>query len=65
LTLLLSPDLDWVADGLQRDSASVRQAVHLLLQHELHEQRHPVIEVGGAGDERLRAAIDALDTLLQ
>jgi nicotinamide riboside kinase len=65
LTLLLSPDLDWVADGLQRHSASVRQSVHSLLQHELHAQWHPVIEIRGAGDERLRAAIDAVDTLLQ
>jgi len=63
LTLLLQPDLPWQADGLQRDSATVRQAVHTALQHELQAKRHPVIEIGGLGDERLRAVIDAVDTL--
>jgi nicotinamide riboside kinase len=64
LTLLLQPDLDWVEDGLQRDGATVRQSVHCMIYHELQVQRHPVIEIGGTGDERLSAAIDAVDTLL-
>lgn len=64
LTLLLNPDLDWAADGVQRDSASARQTVHTLLQHELQAQRHPMIEVGGVGEARLAAAINAVETLL-
>jgi nicotinamide riboside kinase len=64
LTLLLDSDLEWVADGIQRDSATARRAVHTLIQHELQARRHPVIEIGGVGDARLRAAIDAVDTLL-
>ncbi|MDL2357824.1 MAG: ATP-binding protein, partial [Pseudomonadota bacterium] len=31
LTLVAAPDLPWVADGLQRESAAVRQQVHQAL----------------------------------
>ena len=64
LTLLLQPDLPWLADGMHRDGDSTRQAVHAAIAHALQARHHPYIEVAGLGPERLQAAIQAVDTLL-
>jgi len=63
LTLVLPPDLPWQPDGLQRDGAAVRDAVHARLQHALQIMHVPQIEVAGLGDARLQAAIEAVETL--
>ncbi|HSN79710.1 MAG TPA: ATP-binding protein [Rhodoferax sp.] len=63
LTLLLSPDLPWQSDGLQRDGALVRAAVHTRIQHELQAMHVPHIDVEGVDDARLQAAILAVETL--
>jgi nicotinamide riboside kinase len=63
LTLVLSPDLPWQHDGLQRDGAAVRGAVHARLQQALQAMRIAQIEVAGLGDARLQAAIEAVETL--
>jgi nicotinamide riboside kinase len=63
LSLVLIPDLPWQGDGLQRDSEPVRQAVHTLLVHELQTMRYPHITVSGVGEQRLQAAILAVQTL--
>ena len=63
LTLVLSPDLPWQSDGLQRDGALVRAAVHTRIQHELQAMHVPQIEVAGLGEARLQAAILAVETL--
>jgi nicotinamide riboside kinase len=63
LTLLLLPDLPWLPDGLQRDSETVRAAVHARLQHALQAMHLPHIEVAGRDDARLQAAILAVETL--
>ena len=62
-TLLLSPDLPWVADGIQRDGPSVRDAFHALLLQRLQRHGLPFALIGGIGDERLRAASQALRDL--
>jgi nicotinamide riboside kinase len=63
LTLLLSPDLPWTPDGVQRDGPKVRAAVHARLLHELQIRHYPHIEVSGAGATRLHAAVLAVETL--
>jgi len=62
-TLLLAPDLPWVADGIQRDGPAVREAFHALLQQRLQQSGLPFSLIGGAGGERLLAASAALRDL--
>ena len=59
LTLLLEPDLPWVADGLQRDGAPMRAAVHARIERALGEWAWPHVRIHGTGDARLQAALDA------
>lgn len=63
LTLVLPPDLPWQPDGQQRDSATVRAAIHTRIQHALQGMHLPHIEVAGRDDARLQAAIEAVETL--
>lgn len=63
LHLVLRPDLPWVADGLQRDGAAARLAVHDLLLHQLQSKRYPHIEIEGSGETRFQATVLAVGTL--
>jgi nicotinamide riboside kinase len=65
LTLLTALDLPWVADGLQRDGAHVREPVDALLRAHLHAQRLPWALVSGQGRARVEAALDAVAPLLR
>jgi nicotinamide riboside kinase len=65
LTLLTALDLPWVADGLQRDGAHVREPVDAVLRELLHAHRLPWVLVGGRGAARLEAALDAVTPLLR
>jgi nicotinamide riboside kinase len=56
LTLLLEPDIPWVADGLQRDGISQRATVHALIERALAELARPVVRISGSKEERLLAA---------
>ncbi len=62
-TLLLAPDLPWVADGIQRDGPAVREAFHALLLQCLQRSGLSFALICGAGDERLQAASRALRDL--
>lgn len=62
-TLLLAPDLPWVADGIQRDGPAVRDVFHELLRERLQRSGLPFALIGGVGDERLQAAARALRDL--
>ena len=62
-TLLLAPDLPWVADGIQRDGPAVREACHRLLLRRLQAHGLRFVLIGGAGPLRLQAAIAALRDL--
>lgn len=59
-TLLLLPDLPWVADGIQRDGPQVREAAHDLLARRLREHALAHAVVGGEGRARVQAALAAL-----
>lgn len=62
LTLLLAPDLPWVADGLQRDGHQARSAVDTLIRQEL-SNRYPLTAISGTGDSRFQAAVGAVAAL--
>ncbi len=63
LTLLLSPDLPWVADGLQRDGVNAQAQVHTLLLQALSGVDN-VVSMGGTGLSRTQAAISAMERWL-
>lgn len=63
LTLLLAPDLPWVADGLQRDGVAAQMRVHALLVQVL-EGVKAVVHVSGEGEARARGAIAAIASRL-
>lgn len=60
LLLWCRPDLQWVADGPQRDGPEGRTRADELLAQVLPALRVPHIEVTGLGDARTSTAIDAI-----
>lgn len=60
LTLLTGLDLPWVADGLQRDGAHVREPVDTLVRHALREAAVPWHVVYGQGSARRDHALSAI-----
>ena len=62
-TLLLAPDLPWIADGIQRDGPAVRVAFHALLLDRLQDAGLPFTTIGGVGERREQAALKALRDL--
>ncbi len=64
LTLLLAPDIPWVADGLQRDGEQVRGPITELVRRELVNLQARQTEVSGQGEQRLRAALNAIAELV-
>ena len=63
LTLLMEPDIPWVADGLQRDSPQVRPTIHQLLLQELRGLGAPTVSIGGEGKARELQALHAIHSL--
>ena len=60
LTLLTALDLPWVADGLQRDGAHVREPVTTLVRASLARAGVSYSVVGGMGTARRDAALAAI-----
>ncbi len=60
LTLLLAPDIAWVADGMQRDGAHVREPITSFIERELAAVNAPVGRISGQGDARVEAATQAI-----
>lgn len=60
LTLVLEPDIPWVADGILRDGAQARATVHARLVQSLAAWGVPYTRIGGQGAQRQRAALEAL-----
>lgn len=59
-TLLTALDLPWLADGLQRDGPHVRAPVDALVREWLIAAGLEWSVVGGQGEARLQAALDAV-----
>jgi NadR type nicotinamide-nucleotide adenylyltransferase len=53
ITLVTAPDGPWVADGLQRESAQVRQQIHRQLLEELDARGIAFLQVDGTLQQRL------------
>ena len=59
-TLVLEPDLPWIADGMQRDGAHVRPPIHARILEELQGLHVPFKSISGMGCARSEAAQLAL-----
>lgn len=64
LTLILEPDLPWMADGLQRDGAHVQQPIHARIVQELEGLGCARSVVRGSGPLRQQAAQQAIGNML-
>jgi nicotinamide riboside kinase len=60
ITLVTGLDLPWVADGLQRDGAHVREPVDVLVRDALAGAGIPYRTVYGRGEERVQNALAAI-----
>jgi nicotinamide riboside kinase len=60
LTLLTALDLPWQADGHIRDGEHVREPVDAMLRMAMVSAGLPFVVVGGVGDARVEAALDAV-----
>lgn len=63
LTLLLAPDIAWVADGMQRDGPHVRDPITGLIERELVAVNAPVVRISGQNEARIQAAIQAIHSI--
>ena len=63
-TLVTAPDFPWTADGLQRESAAVREHIHQELVQMLDEREIPFLLVDGSLSNRVEQVQFALDFLL-
>jgi NadR type nicotinamide-nucleotide adenylyltransferase len=61
VTLVTAPDGPWVPDGLQRESAAVRQSVHEAVIDKLERRSIAYTLVTGSLEQRLPQAVRALD----
>lgn len=59
-TLVLEPDIPWLADGLQRDGAHVREPIHAMVLSHLAQIGGTFQRISGTGVERLQTAVRAL-----
>jgi NadR type nicotinamide-nucleotide adenylyltransferase len=64
VTLVAAPDGPWVPDGLQRDSAAVRRAVHQAVTDKLARRSIPYTLVSGSLEQRIAQAQRALDRIV-
>jgi nicotinamide riboside kinase len=60
ITLVMGLDLEWMADGLQRDGAHVREPVDSLLRQALQSAGLPFKVIYGQSEARLSAALMAI-----
>jgi nicotinamide riboside kinase len=65
LTLVTALDLPWQADGLQREGPHVQAPIDALVRGLLIGAELPWATIGGAGERRLEAALDAIAPLLR
>jgi NadR type nicotinamide-nucleotide adenylyltransferase len=60
LTLVMAPDIPWVADGLQRENEEVSIIINRMLLEELAARGIPYVLAGGSLDQRVATAAHAL-----
>jgi NadR type nicotinamide-nucleotide adenylyltransferase len=62
LYLLLSPDVPWIADGMQRDRPSGRAQLHDLFRHRLESLGARIVEINGDWNVRRTLALAAVSS---
>lgn len=65
MTLVTALDLPWLADGFMREGAHVREPVDALVRGLLIGAGLPWASIGGSGERRVEAALDAIAPLLR
>lgn len=65
LHLVTGLDIEWVADGIQRDGPHVREHVDARVRHHLRQWQRPHATVWGRGPARLQSALLSLAPLLR
>ncbi len=60
-TIVTAPDIAWVADGLQRESDEVRQAIHRAVLVRLQAAGTPFLLASGSLENRVRQAVAYLE----
>ena len=60
-TIVTAPDIAWVADGLQRESDEVRQAIHRAVLARLQAAGTPFLLACGNLENRVRQAVAHLE----
>lgn len=65
LTLITLPDIPWVADGLQRASEDVRDAIHRRVLAACRAHGVDYVRIGGSPAERLAQATLQIDRVLR
>ncbi len=60
ITLLLEPDIPWVADGVQRDGIESRAAVHARIEQALADWAWPHVRIAGMPEQRMLTALVAV-----
>lgn len=63
LTLVMGVDIEWVADGIQRDGPLMRQQVSHRLREVLTQASVPYTVIYGSGTARTDAALRAIDAI--
>jgi nicotinamide riboside kinase len=63
LTLLLEPDIPWVADGVQRDGMAERADVQARIERALSQWDWPYVRISGTQEARLLAATRHVQSL--
>jgi NadR type nicotinamide-nucleotide adenylyltransferase len=65
LYVLTGIDVPWSPDGEQRDRGDRREEMHELFQKALVDRELRFIDVRGSSDDRLRAALTAIDNVVK
>ena len=60
LTLVMGMDLNWIADGIQRDGPVMRQQVNTRLRQVLNTESIPYTVIYGTGETRTVCALQAI-----
>jgi len=62
-TIVTAPTTPWIADGLQRESDTVRQRIHALLIRKLQDNDLPYLLIDGTTQDRIKQVVRLLDQL--
>jgi HTH-type transcriptional regulator, transcriptional repressor of NAD biosynthesis genes len=65
LSILVSPNIGWQADGIFRENPEAQQRFHHRIKQWLASSAHPWLEISDIGDQRTASAMSAIIPLLR